>query len=102
MYQSPIITASPFLSLAMSYQQPHVVIGSADGLVSYFESVICSKNTFHELSDKINITLLTPSFGNHLFAYHLVLKHPHTNMILSSFCIPNVVKSATKILKMGS
>ena len=30
----------------------------------------------------------------HLFAYHLVLKHPHTNMILSSFCIPKVVKSA--------
>ena len=43
-------------------------------------------------------TLLTPSFGNHLFAYHLVLKHPLTNMILSSFCIPKVVKSATKKL----
>ena len=41
-------------------------------------------------------TLLTPSFGNHLFAYHLVLKHPLTNMTLSSFCIPKVVKSATK------
>ena len=34
-------------------------------------------------------TLLTQSFGNHLFAYHLVLKHPHTNMILSSFCFPS-------------
>ena len=41
---------------------------------------------------------LTPSFGNHLFAAHLVLKHPHTNtcMIFSSFCIPKVVKFATK------
>ena len=47
-------------------------------------------------------TLLTPSFGNHRFEYNLVLKHPHTNMILSSFCIPKVVKSATKILKFGS
>ena len=27
------------------------------------------------------------------------LKHPHTNMILSSFGIPKVVKSATKIKK---
>ena len=43
-------------------------------------------------------TLLTPSFGNHLFEYHLVLKRHHTNnMILSSFCIPNVAKSASKI-----
>ena len=25
-----------------------------------------------------HLTLLTPSFGNHLFAYHLVLKHPPT------------------------
>ena len=46
-------------------------------------------------------TLLTPSFANHLFEYNPVLK-PHTNMILSSFCIPKVVKSATKILKFGS
>ena len=29
-------------------------------------------------------TLLTPSFGNHLFANYLVLKHPLTNLILSS------------------
>ena len=52
--------------------------------------------------EKLRSTLLTPSFGNHLFQYHLVLKHPHTNMILSSFCIPKVVKSATKKLKIGS
>ena len=32
-------------------------------------------------------TLLTQSFGNHLFAHHLVLKHPHTNMTFASFCI---------------
>ena len=51
---------------------------------------------------KTQTTLLTPSFGNRLFACHLVLKHPHTNMILSSFCIPKVVKSATIILKIDS
>ena len=52
---------------------------------------------------KIKIsTLLTPFFGNHLFAYYFVLKHSYTNMILSTFCIPKVVKSATKILKIGS
>ena len=33
-YQSPIITASPFLSLAMCQQHPHTAIGTADGLVS--------------------------------------------------------------------
>ena len=47
-------------------------------------------------------TLLTPSLGNHFFAYHLVLEQTHENMILSSFCILKVVKSATKILKIGS
>ena len=46
-------------------------------------------------------TLLTPSFGNHLFACHLVLKHLHANIILSVFCIPKVLKGATKILKIG-
>ena len=45
---------------------------------------------------------VTPSFGNHLFTYHPVLKHPHTNMIMSSLCMPKVVKSATKFLKIGS
>ena len=37
-------------------------------------------------------SLHNPSFGTHLFAYHLVLEHTHTNMILSSFCFPKVVK----------
>ena len=36
----------------------------------------------HTISSPCEPTLLTPSFGNHLFAYHLVLKHPHTNMII--------------------
>lgn len=33
-YQSPILTASPFLSIAMSSHQPYVAIGAADGVVS--------------------------------------------------------------------
>ena len=49
--------------------------------------------------DKSFTTLHTPFFGNLLFANYLVLKHPLTNLILSSFCIPKVVISATKILK---
>ncbi|KAK3591286.1 hypothetical protein CHS0354_004335 [Potamilus streckersoni] len=36
-YQSPIVTASPFLSLAMSLQQPHVAIGTADGQVKVYD-----------------------------------------------------------------
>ena len=35
-------------------------------------------------------TLLTTFFGNHLFAKYRVLKHPLTNLILSSFNIPRV------------
>ena len=46
-------------------------------------------------------TPLTPSFGNCIFACHLVLKHPLTFMILSSFYIPKVLKNATKILNIG-
>jgi len=33
-YQSPILTASPFLCLAMSYTEPRVAVGAADGVVS--------------------------------------------------------------------
>ena len=47
------------------------------------------------------VTVLIPSFGNCLFEHHYVLKHLLTNIILSSFCIPKVLKSAAKILKIG-
>ena len=47
-------------------------------------------------------TLLTPSFGNHLFANYHVLKHPLTNLILSSVYIPKVLKSVAKIIEIGS
>ena len=47
-------------------------------------------------------TLLTPSFGNHFLANYHVLKHPLTNLILSSFYIPKVFKSAAKITEIGS
>ena len=44
--------------------------------------------------------LLTPSVGNCLFAYRLVLKHLQQNVILPFFCIPKVLKSATKNWKL--
>ena len=44
----------------------------------------------------------TPSFGNHLFANYHVFKHPRTNLILSSLYIPKVLKSAAKIMEIGS
>ena len=47
-------------------------------------------------------TLLTLSFGNHHFANYHVLKHPLTKLIMSSFYIPKVLNSATKILEIGS
>ena len=47
-------------------------------------------------------TLLTPSFGNHLFANYHVLKHPLTNLILAYFYISKVLKSAAKNMEIGS
>ena len=42
-------------------------------------------------ANKMITTLLTPSFGNCLFAHHLVLKHLQQNVSLSSFYITKVV-----------
>ncbi|KAL4238028.1 WD40 repeat-like protein [Mactra antiquata] len=36
-YQSPILTASPFLSLSMCVDQPYTAIGAADGVVRIFD-----------------------------------------------------------------
>ncbi|OWF38257.1 WD repeat-containing protein 27 [Mizuhopecten yessoensis] len=36
-YQSPILTASPFISMAMNLTQPQVAIGTADGQVRVFD-----------------------------------------------------------------
>ena len=58
---------------------------------------------FLPIPDTDYTTHLTPSFGNCLFAYHLVLKHLQQNVNVSSCCIPKVtlVKSVTQILKIG-
>ena len=47
-------------------------------------------------------TLLTPLFGNYLFANYHVLKQTLKNLILSSFYIPKVLKSVAKISEIGS
>ena len=46
-------------------------------------------------------TLFARSFRRRFFAYHYAVNHPHTNIILSWFSIPLVLKCATKILKIG-
>ena len=46
--------------------------------------------------------ILTPSFGNHLFANYHVHKHPITNLMLSSLYIPQVLKSVAKIMEISS
>ena len=40
----------------------------------------------------LQITILTTSFGNCLFVYHLVLKHLLQKGIRPSFCIPKVIR----------
>ena len=42
------------------------------------------------------VTLLTPSFRNHIFSNYHVLKHLLTNLILSSFYSAKVKKSTAK------
>ena len=59
-------------------------------------------NCTHTSDLKFAPTLLTPSFGNLLFANYHVLKHPLTNLVLSSFYIPKVLKSAANIKKISS
>ena len=46
-------------------------------------------------------TLFVRSFRRRFFAYHYASNHPHTNIILSLFSIPLVLKYAAKILKIG-
>ena len=41
------------------------------------------------------------SFRRKFFAHHHTVKHPHTNIILSLFSIPLVLKCAAKILKIS-
>ena len=41
------------------------------------------------------------SFRRRFFAFHYDVNHPHTNIILSWFGIPLVLKCAAKILKIG-
>ena len=61
----------------------------------------CTRKNFKSCSLTFT-TLLTPSFGNHLFANYHVLKPPLTNLILSSFYFLKVLKSAAKIMEIGS
>ena len=46
-------------------------------------------------------TPYTKPLRRRFFMYHHAMKYPHTNIILSSFRIPFVLKSATKNLKIG-
>ena len=41
------------------------------------------------------------SFRRMFYVYHQAMKHHHTNIILSLFSIPFVLKCAAKILKLG-
>ena len=70
-----------------------------DNQISFF-----MPSTLKKISPKIfdRATLLKPSFGIHLYANYHVLKHPLTNLILLSFNIPKVLKSAAKIMEIGS
>ena len=60
---------------------------------------ICSFETINYNSSRFRlfkVTLHKTSVVNCFLANHLILKHLQQNVILSSFCIPKVVKTATK------
>ena len=60
------------------------------------KSVLCPNRRSWIKTQTLQITILTLSFGNCLFVYHLVLKHLLQNEIRSSFCIAKVIKIGTK------
>ena len=68
---------------------PSIIRGDGD---SYFR-VWCQHN--------VRLTLFARSFRRRFFAYHYAVNHPHTNIILSWFSIPLVLKCVAKILKIG-
>ena len=56
-----------------------------------------TSNKGFQLNKKLNvITLLKPYLGNNLLANYNFLKHPLTNLILSSLSIPKVLKKCRK------
>ena len=69
---------------------------------SLISSSELSDDSVSKFTSLVRATLLTPYFGNHLFANYRVLKHQLTNLILSSFYIPKVLKSVAKIMEIGS
>ena len=89
----PMVTLAPMVPLAAEirsgfscYQWYHWL--PMVPLVK-FPMVPLGEFRMHALSQ---ITILTTSFGNCLFVYHLVLKHLLQNVIRSSFCIPKFVR----------
>ena len=50
--------------------------------------------------EQLMATPYATSFRRRFFAYHKAMRHPHTNIILSLFSIPLVLKCAAKILKI--
>ena len=58
-----------------------------------------------QIRNSINCPVIRPtpyatSFRRRFFAYRKSMRHPHTNIILSLFSIPLVLKGAAKILKI--
>ena len=47
LYQTPILSSSPFISVSMSLIQPHMAVGSADGCVKIFD--LTDGNDFRQL-----------------------------------------------------
>ena len=64
-------------------------------------NILCAEEKLRNLKSQSIPTLFARSFRRRLFAYHYAVNHPHTNIILSWFIIPLVLKCAAKILKIG-
>lgn len=81
-YQSTIITASPFLSMTMNLHMPQVAIGTADGIVRVFDlSDGKDFRCIHQINigkimDKYRISkeqmLLTPKSSKNGIVIHLI------------------------------
>ncbi|XP_052273878.1 WD repeat-containing protein 27-like isoform X3 [Dreissena polymorpha] len=73
-YQSPILTASPFLSMAMSLHDPRVAIGAADGMVRVID--LTDGNDFRCLHQVDANKIVTKEQENRYLAQAEIKKGP--------------------------
>ena len=98
-----------YLKILISYSVHFTFSIKPRSLISFYKKayfwliITCISYIMGEgfIETPFTITLFARPFRRRFFAYHYAGNHPHTNIILSWFSIPLVLKCAAKILKIG-